>query len=177
MRFTPLPLAGAFKIELERIADDRGFFARCWCSREFAEHGLSARLEQCSLSYNSRRGTLRGLHYQCQPHPEIKIVRCVSGRVFDVIADVRSGSPTFMRWHAVELSADNRIALYIPEGFAHGFLTLEDGSELLYQMSGTYHPECARGIHWDSGALAIKWPFRDGLLMSEKDRSLPDQPC
>ena len=172
MRFTPLPLAGAWLIGLEPRADDRGFFARTWCREEFAAHGLDADLAQCNLSWNARRGTLRGLHWQAEPHAETKLVRCIAGAVHDVIVDLRPGSPTYRRWQAVELSAANRTALHIPAGFAHGFQTLTDGSELFYQMSVPYHPAATRGARWDDPAFAIAWPL-DNPIVSPRDAALP----
>jgi dTDP-4-dehydrorhamnose 3,5-epimerase len=170
VRFQETELPGAFVIEPERIEDDRGFFARIWCIREFADHGLSTDLVQCNVSYNARKGTLRGMHYQVAPHAEIKLVRCTRGSILDVIVDVRPESPTFHRWVGVELSARNGRMLYIPEGFAHGFQTLEDGSEVFYQMSTFYHPESARGLRWDDPAVGIEWPL-DVAVMAEKDKS------
>jgi dTDP-4-dehydrorhamnose 3,5-epimerase len=170
--FQPSPLAGAFVVELERREDERGFFARSFCQDEFAKHGLNPRLVQCNVSFNTRRGTLRGMHYQAKPHEEAKVVRCTQGAVFDVMVDLRPKSATFKRWQGVELSAANRRALYIPEGFAHGFQTLTDDAELLYLMSEFYHPECARGVRWDDPAFGIEWPLKDPH-MSERDRTYP----
>lgn len=157
-------------IDLERQADDRGFFARTWCRREFEDHGLNSRLVQCSLSFNKRRGTLRGMHYQVEPHAEAKLVRCTRGAIYDVIIDLRPDSPTFTKWAAAELTAENMTMLYIPEGFAHGFQTLEDDSEVFYQMSEFYHPECARGVRWDDPAFGIVWPNKHPI-MSLRDRT------
>ena len=173
MIFTETKLQGAYLIEPERIADERGFFARTWCRREFAERGLSVELAQCNLSYNPRRGTLRGMHYQAAPDAEIKLVRCTMGAVYDVIVDMRPESPTFRQWVAAELTAENRRILLIPEGFAHGFQTLEDNSEVFYQISAFYAPASARGVRWDDPAFAIDWPPAD-RIMSERDRSYPD---
>lgn len=170
MKFIPTPLAGAFVLELERREDERGFFARSFCQDEFRAHGLSTTVAQCNVSWNRRRSTLRGLHLQAAPHEEAKLVRCTNGAVWDVMVDLRPRSATRLRWHAVELSADNRRAVYIPEGFAHGFQTLADDSEVLYQMSEFYHPECARGLRWDDPALDIKWPLPDPIV-SDRDRS------
>jgi dTDP-4-dehydrorhamnose 3,5-epimerase len=172
MRFTELELAGVFLVELEPITDHRGFFARSWCADEFAEHGLDPAVVQCNVSYNARRGTIRGLHYQVEPHAEAKLVRCTAGAVFDVAVDVREGSPARWRWVAVELSSRNRRALYVPAGFAHGLQTLADEAEVLYQMSARYSAEHARGVRWDDPALAIDWPLGDPVV-SERDRSLP----
>jgi dTDP-4-dehydrorhamnose 3,5-epimerase len=170
--FQPSPLAGAFVVELERREDERGFFARSFCQDEFAKHGLNPRLVQCNVSFNTRRGTLRGMHYQAKPHEEAKVVRCTQGAVWDVMVDLRPESATFKRWQGVELSAANRRALYIPEGLAHGFQTLTDDAELLYLMSEFYHPESARGVRWDDPAFRIEWPLQDPH-MSERDRTYP----
>lgn len=168
MIFTPTPLAGAYVLELERREDERGFFARAFCQKEFAEHGLNPRIAQCNVSFNAKRGTLRGMHYQAPPHEEAKVVRCTQGTVWDVIVDLRRGSPTFKRWHGVELSAGSRRALYIPEGLAHGFQTLTDDAELLYLMSEFYHPEAARGVRWDDPAFGIEWPLPNPRI-SDRD--------
>jgi dTDP-4-dehydrorhamnose 3,5-epimerase len=170
LRFTPTPLAGAYVVELERLEDERGFFARSFCQDEFRRHGLKPAIAQCNVSWNRRRGTLRGLHFQAAPHEEAKVVRCTRGAVWDVIVDLREGSPTRLRWHAQELNADNRLAFYVPEGFAHGFQTLADDSEVLYQMSESYHPGLARGLLWDDPKLGIRWPLPDPIL-SPRDRS------
>ena len=172
MKFLPTPLAGAYLIELEQLADERGFFARSFCQNEFKAHGLDPIVAQCNVSFSRKRGTLRGLHYQAEPHAEAKLVRCTRGAVWDVIVDFRKGSPTWRKWHAVELTAENRRALYIPAGFAHGFQTLEDDSEVLYQMSDFYHPESARGVRWDDRTLAIRWPIKDAVI-SPRDRAFP----
>lgn len=168
MIFTETRLLGAYIIELEPISDERGFFVRTWCAKEFKEHGLNANLVQCNLSYNAKRGTLRGMHYQIAPHEEAKIVTCIAGAVYDVIIDLRKESVTFLKWWAFELSADNRRMLYIPEGFAHGFQTLRDDTIVFYQMSEFYHPESARVIRWDDPFLAIQWPVASTIL-SAKD--------
>jgi len=156
-------------VELVRLEDERGFFARSFCQREFEAQGLNPRLAQCNVSFNHRRGTLRGLHFQAKPHEEAKLVRCTRGAIWDVAVDLREGSPTRLRWHAVELNAENRLGLYVPEGFAHGFQTLADDTEVLYQMSEFYHPELARGVRWDDPNLGIRWPLPDPIL-SERDR-------
>ena len=175
MVFRELPLGGAFLLEVERREDDRGFFGRSFCAREFAERGLDARVAQCNLSYNARAGTLRGLHYQDAPHAEAKVVTCLRGAIWDVFVDLRPGSPTWGRWHAEVLDGTSLRALYIPEGFAHGFQTLEDGALVHYQMSEFYHPECARGVRWDDPTLAIAWPEPPpgGRTLSDRDRELP----
>jgi dTDP-4-dehydrorhamnose 3,5-epimerase len=171
--FTPTPLAGAFVIEPEPLPDSRGLFARTWCRRELEARGLETRIAQCSTSFNKRKGTLRGMHYQVAPFAETKIVRCTRGSLHDVIVDLRPGSPTFGRHCAVVLSADNRKAMYVPTGFAHGFQTLEDDTEVLYQISEFYSPEHSRGLRWDDPALGIRWP-EDERTISERDRSYPD---
>ena len=170
MRFVPTPLDGAFTVEIERIEDERGFFARSFCQEEFGARGLDPVVAQCSVSFNRRRGTLRGLHYQDKPHEEAKLVRCTRGAVWDVIVDLRENSATRHRWYAAELSAENCRALYVPCGFAHGFQTLADDSEVLYQMSEFHHPESARGLRWDDPAFGISWPIPDPIL-SSRDRS------
>lgn len=173
MLFSPLPLAGAFILDIEAREDPRGLFARTFCEREFAEHGLIDRFVQCNTSFNTRRGTLRGMHYQADPHPEIKVVRCTRGRILDVIVDLRAESPTLTRSVAVELTADNRRALYIPGGFGHGFQTLEDDCEVFYHMSDFYHLDLARGVRWDDPAFGIEWPILPPIL-SDRDAGYPD---
>ncbi len=168
MKFTETSIPGAYLVELEPLNDERGFFARSWCSDEFARRGLNARLAQCNISYNRKRGTLRGMHYQTEPFPEAKLVRCTMGAIYDVILDLRRDSPTFKRWEAFELSAANRHMLYIPEGVAHGLQTLEDDSEVFYQMSESYHPEYAKGVRWDDPAFGIEWPILNPVI-SEQD--------
>jgi dTDP-4-dehydrorhamnose 3,5-epimerase len=169
MIFTETNLSGVYMIDLEPISDERGFFARTWCAREFALHGLNSNLVQCNLSFNARRGTLRGMHYQVPPHEEVKLVSCISGSIYDVIIDLRKDSPTFCQWQAVELSAQSRQMIYIPEGFAHGFQTLQDDTSVFYQMSECYHPECARGFRWDDQMFGINWPIGDKIV-SDKDQ-------
>lgn len=173
MRFVETPLAGAYVLELERLEDERGFFARTWCAEELATRGLESRIAQCNLSSNRRRGTLRGMHYQAAPHQEAKIVRCIRGAIYDVIVDLRHGSPTMRRWTSLELTADNRRALYVPKDFAHGFQTLTDDVEVFYEMSTPYASGFVRGVRWSDPALAIEWPIDDPIL-SERDRSYPD---
>jgi dTDP-4-dehydrorhamnose 3,5-epimerase len=173
VKLEPTPIPGAYAITIEPIADDRGFFARTWAREEFERHGLCAEIAQCSLSLNHRRGTVRGMHFQVAPHEETKIVRCAKGLIFDVVLDLRRGSPAFLSWHAVELSSTNRLALYIPAGCAHGFQTLEDDSEVTYQISDSYHPEYARAVRWDDPAFAIRWPLPVSV-MSAADRAHPD---
>jgi dTDP-4-dehydrorhamnose 3,5-epimerase len=173
MRIESTPLSGACLVHIEPIEDERGFFARAVDAEAFAAHGMASRFPQCSLSFNRRKGTLRGLHYQAPPDMEAKLVRCVRGAVFDVVVDLRAGSPTFGRWWGTEISADNRLAVYVPEGFAHGFQTLVDASELYYQISVAYVAEASRGLAWDDPALAIAWPDRAGAIASERDRAHP----
>jgi dTDP-4-dehydrorhamnose 3,5-epimerase len=175
--FTPLPLPGAFLIEPELRADDRGFFARAWCAAEFAAHGLDARFVQSSISFNHRRGTLRGLHYQAPPHEEVKLVRCAQGAAWDVIVDLRPDSPTFQRWYACELSADNRLAVYVPKGFAHGFQTRQDNTELLYAITTPFEPSAARGVRWNDPSLKISWPIVPPQVISRRDEELPFLPA
>lgn len=174
MRFRETPLAGAFVIELERREDERGSFARCWCKEEFAAHGLHANWVQANVSFNRRAGTLRGLHYQEAPHQETKLIRCTAGAAYDVIVDLRSGSPTWGRWAAVELSAARGAMIYVPEGFAHGFQTLTDNTELFYLMSAAHSPASARGVRWDDPALAITWPPCRERVVSPRDQSFPE---
>jgi dTDP-4-dehydrorhamnose 3,5-epimerase len=173
MIFTNTAIDGVSVIEAERLEDERGFFARTWDPQEFAERGLNPKLAQCSISYNRARGTLRGMHYQEAPHEEAKVVRCTAGAIFDVALDLRPGSSSFRRWVGIELSAENRRALYIPEGCAHGFLTLDDDCEVHYQISKAYMPEAARGVRWDDPAFAIRWPA-EVVVINERDRSYPD---
>jgi dTDP-4-dehydrorhamnose 3,5-epimerase len=173
MKFHEIPIAGARLIEWEPALDERGFFARIWCREEFLQHGLNPTLEQCSLSSNRQKGTLRGMHYQCEPHQEAKLVRCCSGAIYDVILDLRKDSPTYRKWYAAELTPDNQKMLYVPEGCAHGFQSLAENTQVFYQISAAYRPECARGVRWDDPAFAIRWPISNPIL-SDKDRSFPD---
>lgn len=172
MKFAETPLKGAFVVDLDRLEDDRGFFARSFCEKEFAAHGLAPRFVQCNVSYNRRAGTLRGMHYQQAPDEEDKLVRCTMGAIHDVIVDIRPGSATRLKSFSIELSARNRTALFIPRGFAHGFQTLADDSEVFYQMSGFFQSGSARGMRWDDPALALDWPLANPIL-SEKDRGYP----
>lgn len=172
MRFAELPIKGAFLVQLEPIPDERGFFSRSWCRQEFERHGLNPELVQCSISFNKKKGTLRGMHYQGKPHQEAKLVRCTMGAICDVILDLRPESNSYRRWCAVELSAENRDMVYIPEGVAHGFQTLADDTEVFYQMSEFYHPECALGVRWDDPAFGIEWPLAEPIV-SDKDLSYP----
>jgi dTDP-4-dehydrorhamnose 3,5-epimerase len=172
MIFTPTGVQGAYVLDLERRTDERGFFARAWCQKEFAAHGLATQLAQINVSFNARKGTLRGLHYQLAPHREAKVVSCTRGAIYDVVVDLRPESRTFRQWAAVELTAQNRRMLYIPEGCAHGFQTLEDDTELLYLMSEFHAPEQARGARFDDPAFGVAWPLPAECL-SEADRSWP----
>jgi dTDP-4-dehydrorhamnose 3,5-epimerase len=175
MIFTETQLKGAFILEPEQFEDERGFFARTWCEREFEQHGLNPRLVQCNISFNKRKGTLRGMHYQSAPYAEAKLVRCTSGAIYDVIIDLRPESATFKQWIGVELTAHNRLELYVPEGFAHGFQTLEDNSEVFYQMSEFYQPEAARGVRWDDPAFKISWSeVASNRIISDKDQQYQD---
>jgi dTDP-4-dehydrorhamnose 3,5-epimerase len=163
--FTETELAGAFVIELERHTDERGFFARTFCQQEFEAHGLRAEVAQCNVSFNKRKGTLRGMHYQAAPFAEAKLVRCTAGSIYDVIIDLRPASPTFKRHFAVELSAENHRMLYIPDDFAHGFQTLEDDTEVFYQMAQRYSAEHARGVRWNDPAFGIEWPKGERIII------------
>lgn len=173
MHFTETALAGVYIIDLERFDDERGFFARAWCQKEFTEHHLNAQIVQCNISFNAKRGTLRGLHYQIAPYEEAKIVRCTAGAIYDVVVDLRPHSPTFKRWLGVELTASNHMMVYVPFGFAHGLQALKDDTEVFYQMSQFYHPECARGVRWDDAAFKIDWPLHPSVI-SPKDQQYPD---
>jgi dTDP-4-dehydrorhamnose 3,5-epimerase len=170
---TPTAIPGAVIVDLERHADERGFFARSWCAREFEAAGLPAGLVQCNVSWNARRHTLRGMHWQAAPHEEAKLVRCTRGAILDVVVDLRPGSPSYLRHEAVQLDEENRRALLIPPGAAHGFLTLADATEVFYQMSAFYTPGAARGARWDDPAFGIRWPAPPAII-SERDRSYPD---
>lgn len=173
MILTPTPLQGAYVIDPERKEDHRGFFARTWCSEEAEANGLNGRVAQCSISFNTRKGTLRGMHYQAAPYGEAKLVRCTMGAIFDVIIDLRRDSPSYKKHIHVVLSAENRRMLYIPEGFAHGFQTLQDDTEVYYQMSQRYMPDHARGVRWNDPAFGIIWP-EDSRTIADRDRSYPD---
>jgi dTDP-4-dehydrorhamnose 3,5-epimerase len=173
MIFQETILPGVFEIRLEPMGDERGFFARSWCRREFEQHGLNPVIVQCNVAFNEKKGTLRGLHYQAAPHPESKLVRCTQGAIYDVVVDLRPGSPTFKRWIGVVLTAANRHMMYVPEGFGHGLLTLEDRTEVFYQMSEFYHPELSRGVRWNDPAFQIYWPAQP-VVMSDRDRTYSD---
>jgi dTDP-4-dehydrorhamnose 3,5-epimerase len=173
MQFHHTSLAGVFEISLDRLMDERGFFARSWCQEEFRNKGLNPNLAQCNISFNIYKGTLRGMHYQAPPYPEAKLVRCTKGAIYDVVVDLRPGSSTFTEWIGVRLSAADRNMVYVPEGCAHGFLTLEDETEIFYQMSEFFHPESTRGVRWNDPQFKIEWPGEVNVL-SERDRSYPD---
>ena len=170
MIFTPTGLEGAYLIEPERLDDERGYFARTWCAREFAQHGLDTNLVQCGVAHNRHRGTLRGMHYQRPPHEECKLVRCTRGAVYDVIVDLRPESSTRGCWKGFELSVDNGNMLYVPGGFAHGYLTLADATDVFYQMSAFHHAESEAGMRWDDPAFAIQWPMDTPAVISQRDR-------
>jgi dTDP-4-dehydrorhamnose 3,5-epimerase len=176
MKFVALPLAGAFEISIEPIGDDRGFFARTWCEREFAEHGLSTRFVQANVSFNRRKGTLRGMHWQREPHAEAKLIRVTAGAIWDVMVDLRPGSPTYLRHAGLRLEAGSGRMAYVPEGFAHGFVTLEDATEVGYQMSAFYAPEAARGARWDDPAFAIDWPMGPAVIAAKDEAWPPFEP-
>ena len=173
MIFVDAPIADAFVIEPEWHVDDRGAFARTWCAREFAEHGIEMAVVQSSLSTNRRKGTLRGMHYSVAPYPEAKVVRCTRGAIYDVLLDLRTSSPSYLRWFGKILTADEGLALYVPEGVAHGFQTLADSSDVLYQMSEVFDANCARGVRWDDPYFGIEWPGGPRIL-SERDSTYAD---
>ena len=170
MIFIESKLPGVFEVHIEPTSDERGFFARTWCQKEFEAHALNPGLVQCSLSFNRRKGTLRGIHYQIAPHEETKLVRCTRGALYDVVIDPRPQSPTFKEWISVVLTAENRKMVYVPKGCAHGFLTLEDETEVFYQMSEFFNTESARGVRWDDPAFHITWPEQVQVI-SERDRT------
>ena len=171
MNFTPTKIAGVWLVDMERHQDERGWFARTWCKEEFHKHGLNPNLSQCSSSFNRRRGTLRGMHWQAAPHEEAKLVRCVRGAMFDVALDVRPDSATFKQWVSAELTPENGRALYIPEGCAHGFQTLMKNTEVLYQISRAWHSESARAARWNDPAFGIIWPLADIATLGMRDQS------
>jgi len=172
MNFLETKLKGAFIIEMMRLEDERGYFARSFCQDEFQQEGLNPCVAQCNVSFNLHKGTIRGMHYQDYPYWEVKLVRCTRGMIFDVIIDLRPDSPTYLEWTGVKLSPENYRLIYIPEGFAHGFQTIEDNTEVIYQMSECYHPECSKGVKWDDPTFDIDWPISD-VIVSEKDTNFP----
>jgi dTDP-4-dehydrorhamnose 3,5-epimerase len=174
MIFTETKLRGAFVIEPQRFEDERGFFAPSFSEREFATHGLASRFVENNISFNRRKGTLRGLHYQAAPHGQAKLVRCTRGAIYDVAVDLRRDSPTFRQWVGVELSEHNRLMFYLPGDFAHGFQTLADETEVFYQVSDFYHPESNRGLRWNDPAFQIEWRDAGDLIIIERDKSYPD---
>lgn len=176
MKFTESILKGAYLIEPERNVDERGFFARTYCSHEFDRQGIDFSPAQCSVSFNKKRGTLRGMHYQDSPYTEAKLVRCTMGAIYDVIVDLRLESPTYGQWISVELTSENRLTLYVPEGFAHGFQTLTDDAEIYYQMSKPYAPEAVLGFRWNDPTVGVKWPYPRPTVISAKDNALADLP-
>lgn len=174
MKIIETPLAGAFELEIQPIEDERGFFARGFCAKELEQAGMNPKIAQANISYNKQKGILRGLHYQISPYEEAKLVRCIRGAVWDVIVDLRKDSPTYKRWHAAELRADKHNMLYVPEGFAHGYLVLEDHSELFYSSSEFYTPGAEQGLRWDDKTFDIDWPIKTDLLISDKDQEWPE---
>ncbi len=173
MIFSELGLKGAFLVEVKKIEDDRGFFGRAWCANEFKQNGLNPAFVQLNTSFSHKKGTIRGMHYQVDPYQEVKFIRCTRGRIFDVIIDLRPDSPTFMKWVGNELSADNYRMVYVPENFAHGFVTMEDNSEVYYPVSQFYTPGAERGLRWNDPAFKIKWPVEISMV-SDKDQSHKD---
>jgi len=173
MIFTETKLKGAYVLDIEKLEDERGFFARSWCRREFESHSLNPQLVQCNISFNSHKGTMRGMHYQVKPYEEAKLIRCTMGSVYDVIVDIRPHSPSFKQYLGIILTHGNYKMLYVPEGFAHGFLTLEDNTEVFYQMSEFYAPDHARGFRWNDPVFGIEWP-EDVQVISNRDRDYPD---
>jgi dTDP-4-dehydrorhamnose 3,5-epimerase len=173
MKFTETKLKGAFIVEIEKLSDDRGFFARSWCQKEFEAHGLDSNIVQANVSYNHQKGTLRGMHYQIEPYQECKLIRCTRGAIYDVIIDLRTDSPTYKQWTGVELTADNYTLFFVPQDFAHGFQTLIDETEITYQVSQFYTPGSERGIRFDDRVFNIRWP-QEVTILSEKDKTWPD---
>jgi dTDP-4-dehydrorhamnose 3,5-epimerase len=174
LTFRETKLRGAFVVEPEIFEDERGFFGRSFSAKEFEAHGMNPRMAECNISFNKKRHTIRGMHFQLDPHAQAKLVRCTRGAIYDVIIDLRPDSPTFKQWIGEELTADNRRMLYIPTGFAHGFQTLEDSTEICYQVSDSYAPATAGGVRWNDPAFAIRWPSIDGITINQRDQSYPD---
>jgi len=173
LKFCKTPLQDVYVIELDRLEDDRGFYARGWCQREFSENGMKLPFVQANMSFSKKKGTLRGMHYQEQPHYEAKLMRCINGAIYECVIDLRPGSATYKKSYGVELSAENRKMLFVPGGFANGFLTLEDNSEVFYQVTEFYHPESECGVRFDDPAFGIEWPIAP-VSISDKDRNWPD---
>lgn len=174
MLFIETKLKGAFVVELEKYSDDRGFFSRAWCQKEFKEQGINSQFVQANIGFSKNSGTIRGIHYQIAPFEEAKLVRCIRGAIFDVVLDLRPELPSFKQWFGVELSDENRKMLYVPEGCAHGYQTLVDNTEVFYQVSQVYSPESERGIRWNDPEFDIEWPIDEDLVISEKDQNWPD---
>ena len=174
MNFIKTEIEGLYVVELKKLGDERGFFARAWCEKEFAEKNLTSRMVQANTSYSKNKGTLRGLHYQVSPHKEAKIMRCIKGAIFDVAVDLRPDSGTYKKWFGIELTESNRRMLFIPEGFAHGYQTLVEDTEVFYMSSAFYASEAERGLRWNDPAIAIKWPITENLNITDKDRSWVD---
>ena len=174
MKFVKTKLEGAFLIEPELVKDERGFFARLWCQKEFAQHGLNPDLTQISIAFNQKKGTIRGMHFQKSPYEESKLVRCTSGATYDVIIDLRPASKTYKQWVSVEITSKGYKMIYVPEGFAHGYQTLEDNTEVIYHMSQSFAPQYYSGVRWNDPAFNIKWPDTENKIISEKDKNYPD---
>ncbi len=174
MKFTKTGLDGAFVIEIDPVFDDRGFFARAWCRREFEAAGLRLDFVQANIAFSKKKGTLRGMHYQKAPHAEVKLLRCIRGSIFDVMVDLRQNSPTFKKWFGSELTDDNHKMVYVPEGFAHGYLTTAAETEVFYPVSAYYSPAGEAGVRWNDPAFGIEWPQTEGLTISKKDQNWPD---
>lgn len=172
--FRETKLKGAFVIDPQRFEDERGFLARSFSAKEFEDHGLNPRIAECNISFSRKRYTVRGMHFQKPPHAQAKLVRCSKGAIYDVIIDLRPESPTFKQWIGEELTAENRRMLYVPEGFAHGFQTLEENTEVFYQISEFYTPQSEGGVRWNDPAFAIRWPASDGVTINDRDRNYPD---
>jgi dTDP-4-dehydrorhamnose 3,5-epimerase len=174
MKFSETGLDGAFVIEIEPRLDERGFFSRAWCRREFEAAGIRINFVQANIAFSKNKGTLRGMHFQRAPHAECKLWRCVRGAIFDVMIDLRLNSPTFKKWFGIELTSDNHKMTLIPEGFAHGYLTTADNTEVFYLVSAFYTPEAEGGVRWDDPAFGVRWPMTGNLIISEKDKNWPD---
>jgi dTDP-4-dehydrorhamnose 3,5-epimerase len=172
MKFVPALIAGAWTLEPERIEDERGYFARTWSRNEFAEHGIDVEMVQGNTGYSNLRGTVRGMHWQQEPHQEVKLIRCIAGRIFDVVVDMRVESPTYLSWFGAELSKDNGVMMLVPSGCAHGYQTLADAAEISYLTSAFYEPSSATGVRWDDPRIGVRWPV-DVTIVSERDRSWP----